>query len=198
MDTSTLSRWIVEYATASDDWHGLLDGVCEALVDTGLPLWRVSLGTLTLDPSTRAFGLHWYMGQGSHSGSIPHGAEQEADYQRSPTQALAQRGERTRRWRLDALGEDGDIPLLHELRAQGGTDYVLHVFYLNPDTALNGCALSFTTQTPSGFTDAEIAVIDALRPVLGLALAKLNLSQTLREVLSVYVGGTTGARVLQG
>lgn len=58
--------------------------------------------------------------------------------------------------------------------------------------------ISFATQRASGFADPDLAAIEALRPALGLAMAKLNLSQTLREVLSIYVGRTTGTRVLEG
>ena len=199
MNVSALSRWIIEHATGSDDWHGLLDGTCRALVAMDLPLWRVSLGTMTLDPSTRAFSLHWYTGQGvSAWRPDPHGPVREAAFQRSPVQTLVQRGENIGRWRLDALRTDNDLPLLHELRAQGGADYVLHRFAFAPGTALTGGMISFATQHASGFTEADLAAIEALRPALGLAMAKLNLSQTLREVLSIYVGRTTGARVLEG
>lgn len=198
MDMPALSRWISEYATGSDDWRGLLDGLCGALTDGGMSLWRVSLGTLTLDPSTRAFSLHWHAGEGARLAPDPHGAEREAAYQRSPIHALAQKGDQSGRWRLAALRAEDDFPLLHELRALGATEYLLHVFTFSPDTALRGGMLSFTTQRASGFTDHEITGIEALRPALGLALAKLNLAQTLREVLGVYVGRTTGARVLGG
>lgn len=198
MDTSTLSRWIVEHATASDDAYALLDGVCRGLLEMGLPLWRVTAGTLTLDPGTRASSLHWYAGEGARFAPDPHGAERVAAFQRSPVHLLTMLGKPSGRWRLDRPGDADDLPLFDELRAQGGTDYVLHVFAFAPDTALGGGMLSFTTRSAAGFADAEIDVIDALRPVLGLALAKLGLSRTLREVLSVYVGHTTGARVLQG
>jgi adenylate cyclase len=199
MDTSSLSRWIIEHATGSDNWYSLLDETCRALLTMGIPLWRVSLGTMTLDPSTRAFSLHWHTGQGvSAWRPDPHGPVREAAFQRSPIQALAQRDEYIGRWRLDALQPDDDLPLLHELHAQGGIDYVLHRFGFSPGSALVGGMISFATQRASGFTEADLAAIEALRPALGLAMAKLNLSQTLRDVLSIYVGRTTGARVLEG
>ena len=199
MDTSALSRCIIEHATGSDDWYGLLDHIGEALLAIGIPLWRVSLGTMTLDPSTRAFSLLWHVGQGvSAWRPDPHGPVREAAFQRSPIQALAQRGEHIGRWRIDTLRTDEDLPLLHELHALGGTDYVLHRFDFAPGSALIGGMISFATQRASGFTDADLVAIETLRPALGLAMAKLNLSQTLREVLSIYVGRTTGARVLEG
>lgn len=196
MDTSALSRWIAEYALAGDDWNVLLDGLCRALVDMGLPLWRVSIGARTLDPNMRAFNLEWHLGGAPFLDPDNHSADREVAYQRSPIYALAQRGESSGRWRLDALQDEDDFPLLHELRAKGGTDYLLHVFV--PNIALTGSMISLTTQRTSGFTEAEMAVIEALRPALGLAMAKLNVTRTLREVMSIYVGRTTGERILEG
>lgn len=196
MDVAALSRWISEHAMASNDWDALLDGLCRALVGMGLPLWRVSIGARTLDPNMRAFNLEWHAGGAPALAPDSHGTDREAAYRRSPIFELAERGERFGRWRLDALQEDDDYPLLHELRARGGTDYLLHVFV--PDLALTGSMISLTTQSPSGFTDDHVAVVEALRPTLGLAMAKLNVTRTLREVLGIYVGQTTRDYILEG
>ncbi|GAC1426133.1 MAG: adenylate/guanylate cyclase domain-containing protein [Burkholderiaceae bacterium] len=198
MDTAALSRWISEYATAADDWDVLLGGVCSRLVELGLPLWRAGIGSPTINPDSPDCVVQWYADQGTLRVSNTHGPEQVAAHLRSPIFALLQRGEVSGRWRLDALQEGDHFPILLELRDQGGVDYLLHIIHFAPGTALQGAAISFTTRRATGFADNEIAAIEALRPALGLAVAKLNLSQTLREVLSVYVGRMTGRRVLEG
>jgi hypothetical protein len=41
-DARRLIQWIAREATALDDGVALLDGFCAALVEGGLPLWRMS------------------------------------------------------------------------------------------------------------------------------------------------------------
>ncbi|NEU14890.1 adenylate/guanylate cyclase domain-containing protein [Methylobacterium sp. BTF04] len=197
-DTTRLASWIAEHATATDDENALIEGLCRGLTEMGLPLWRVSISTPTIDPVHRGISLNWHAEQGGSRVLAPHGAEQEAVWLRSPIIALLQSGEQFARWRLDKLGTGDDYPLLHELRMQNGTDYVLFLIGFAPGTALRGVAFSMTTQRASGFDQAEITAVGSLLPALGLAMAKLSLSHTLREVLATYLGPTTGGRVLNG
>ena len=90
------------------------------------------------------------------------------------------------------------VPELLDLRAEGGTDYVLHLIWFAPGTALKGVAISFATDTPSGFSDDDMAVLDEVLPALGLAMCKFSLSRTLQEALATYLGSETSARVLEG
>jgi adenylate cyclase len=197
-DTARLASWIAEHATATDDENALIEGLCRGLTEIGLPLWRASISTPTIDPVHRGISLNWHAEQGSSRVLAPHGAEQEVVWLRSPIVALLQSGEQFARWRLDKLGPGDDYPLLHELRMQNGTDYALFLIGFAPGTALRGVAFSMTTRRASGFDPAEIAAVEALLPALGLAMAKLSLSHTLREVLATYLGPTTGRRVLNG
>ena len=198
MDTTTLTRWIAEHATASDDRDALLDGVCRTMLAAGVPLWRVSVMTPAIDPTARGVSLSWLDGEGLSLVRTPHGIEEEAAWRQSPILALIDRGAPFGRWRLDALASDGGYPILHELRADGGTDYIVHIIGFAPGTALRGVAVSFATRTASGFSGDDCAAIEAVLPALGLAVAKLGLSQTLRDVAETYLGRTTAARVLDG
>ncbi|MDP4023233.1 adenylate/guanylate cyclase domain-containing protein [Methylobacterium sp. NEAU 140] len=198
MDTTRLSAWIADRATVSDDGDGLVDSLCRALVEAGLPLWRFSVSAPTIDPLHRGVSLNWYADRDFDFELNPHGTEQEAVWLRSPIHALLHRGEHAGRWRLEAADAGDAFPILRELRAQGGTDYVLRVVAFAPGTALRGAALSFTTRRPDGFAEAEIAALDALLPVLGLAMSKLILAHTLRDVLGTYLGPATADRVLDG
>ena len=197
MDIARLSAWLAEHATSTDDENVLVEGVCRGLTEMSVPLWRVTISTPTIDPMHRGIALTWYVEQGVSRVLAAHGAEKTSSWLRSPIPALLGSGERFARWRLYTLKED-DFPLLHELRAQDGTDYLLFLIGFAPGTALRGVAISFATRSPSGFSEAEIAAIEAILPALGLAVAKLSLSHALREVLATYLGDTTGRRVLEG
>ena len=193
-----MTRWIAEQATSSDDRDTLLETFCETLIAAGLPLWRVSVSTPAIDPMARAFSMNWVRGQGMSLVRTAHGLENEAAFRRGPVHALIEANLPFGRWRLDALRADEGFKLLHEIRRDGGTDYVLHMIGFTPGSALRGVALSFVTDSVSGFSDCDLARIDAVLPVFGLAICKLSLSYTLRDTLGTYLGPATASRVLNG
>lgn len=197
IDTSALVRLIGRGATASDDGDEMLEEVWRRLIEAGLPLWRTSVSAPTIDPLHRSFNLNWHAGRGTEVVMDPHGSG-DATWRRSPIYALLARDRTAGRWRLDAGAGIDAFPLLAELRAQGATDYLLRVVGFAPGTALRGVALSFATRRPGGFSETDIAALDALIPVLGLAAAKLILGYTLADVLGIYLGPATGRRVLNG
>jgi len=198
MDMTELTRWIAEHATATDDYDTMLARVCEGLCEAGVPLWRVSVMTPAIDPMVRGVSLNWHLGQGLSFVPNPHGAEQEADWLRSPIFAMLEREEVFGRWRLDSPGPETDYPVLHDLRAEGCTEYAVHIVGFAPGTALRGVAISFCTRARSGFAPAHLTAVAEVLPVLALAVAKLGLGHTLREVTATYLGRSTAERVLDG
>lgn len=197
--TRQIVRWITEQATVLDDGVALLDGFCKALRDQALPLWRMSVVTNALDPSVRGFSFDWHSDRGASLASASYGAEDFDAFERSPLHALLADGRTFARWRLgDDLNAASAVPELLDLRAEGGTDYVLHLIWFAPGTALKGVAISFATDAPSGFSNDDMAVLDEVLPALGLAICKLSLSRTLQEALATYLGSETSTRVLEG
>ncbi len=198
MDMTDLRRWLAEHATATDDHDALLARFCEALVGAGIPLWRVSVMAPALDPTLRGVSLNWHAGEGMSFVASPHGAVEESDWLLSPVYALVEKGETFGRWRLDAPELELDFPVLRALGSQGGVDYALHIVEFAPGTALRGIAISFCTRLPAGFTDAHLSTITGVLPFLTLAIAKIGLAHTLREVSATYLGRSTAERVLDG
>jgi len=197
-DARRIIRWIAEQATGRDDGIALLDGFCRALVDLGLPLWRMNVMTPALDPSVRAFSFDWRSDRGASLASAAHDDEGIHSAQ-TPVHALLAEGRTFSRWRLhDELDAVEMLPPLRELRAEGGTDYVLHIIWFAPGTALRGLAVSFATDVPSGFSAEDMAILAEVLPALGLAICKFSLSRTLHETLATYLGSETSARVLKG
>ncbi|MCJ2050913.1 adenylate/guanylate cyclase domain-containing protein [Methylobacterium sp. J-070] len=198
MDMTELARWIAGHATATDDHDTLLARFCEGLAGAGVPLWRVSVMTPAIDPTMRGVSLSWHAGEGLSFVANPHGAEQESGWRLSPIYALLERNETFGRWRLDAPGSEPDFPILRDLRAEGGSDYAVHIVGFAPGTALRGVAISFCSRAPAGFADAHLAAIAEILPFLTLAVAKIGLTNTLREVSATYLGRSTAERVLDG
>jgi adenylate cyclase len=192
---------ILHEATARDDPAGLLAAVCERLAAAGLPLWRVSMSMRAVDPTVRALAFVWRRGRGTSADAAPHGPgdEGEAMFRRSPVHHLQAAGLEAGRWRLEAGEGCGGIPILAELRAEGGTDYLMRLVpFGGPVSALPGAALAFATDRPGGFAGPEVAALDALVPALGLAVYRFALARTASDLLGVYLGPMTAARVLAG
>jgi adenylate cyclase len=198
-DLRQIVQWIVQQATTRDDGVALLDGFCRALVDGGLPLWRMSVTIPAIDPSVRGFSFEWRSDRGASLVSAAHGDEQTGAFESTPLYALLAGGRTSARWRLhDEPNSAKAFPALLELRAEGGTDYVLHILWFTPGAALKGVVVSFATNRPSGFCDDDLAIFAEVLPALGLAICKFSLSQTLHETLATYLGSRTSTRVLEG
>jgi adenylate cyclase len=119
-------------------------------------------------------------------------------YRRSPIFRLEAENLDQARWRLEA-GEGCDsIPLLAELRAEGGTDYVMRLVRFGATTTLPGVALAMATDRIGGFTDKDLAALEALVPALGLVSYRFALARIAIETLGVYLGPRTARRVLAG
>jgi adenylate cyclase len=197
--TRQIVQWIIEQATAFDDGLALLDGFCRALRDAGLPLWRMSVVTPAIDPSVRGFSVDWRSDGGTLPVSAAFGVEDIGAFERSPLHAVLTEGRTFARWRFRDDPDAGKaIPALIDLRAEGATDYVLHLIWFAPGTALKGVAVSFATDIPSGFSEDDLAILAEVLPALGLAICKLSLSRTLHETLATYLGSATSTRVLKG
>ncbi|GJD54613.1 adenylate/guanylate cyclase domain-containing protein [Methylobacterium dankookense] len=189
---------LVAGAAVASRAEDVLETAFAALLDAGIPLWRVSVAMPAIDPTFRAISLVWRRGRGLVRESTEHGPEGEAQFARSPINALLENGGDSLRWRLDGPAPVPNLTLLGELRAQGGTDYVLHLTAFTSGTAVYGVALSFATDRPGGFSDGALAAFAALRPALALAMCKFSLAQSLRDSLTTYLGPLTATRVLAG
>lgn len=198
VEAGKLTRWIIERATASDDGPALLDGICRSLVEAGLPLSRLAIAAPAIDPAARSISFNWRPDRGSTFIPTAHTSDDEAVFRRSPIFALLNEDRTFGRWRLDTPQTVEDFPLLQELRAEGATDYVLHMITFAPGTALRGVAVSAATNRPSGFSEEDLAGFAEILPAVGLAVCKFSLSRTLRETLAVYLGPATSTRVLDG
>jgi adenylate cyclase len=198
-DARAIVQWITEQALVGDDGVALLDGFCNALRARGLPLWRVSAHLPALDPSVRGFRFDWRRDGGASLVSAPHDDASIAGYVNDPLYKLLTNGRTFSRWRLhDAMDPATTFPALVDLRAEGGTDYVQHIIWFTPGTALKGLVVSFASDGIAGFGEADLALFAELLPVLGLAICKSSLSRTLQETLAVYLGSATATRVLGG
>jgi adenylate cyclase len=102
---------------------------------------------------------------------------------------------RTVRCRLEGPPEQGEFGILADLRAAGLTDY-----YVMPIPFSDGSrkALTFATDRPGGFVDAEIATFDGIREAYAAVMEVRYLRHLAATLMNTYVGPVAGRRVLDG
>lgn len=190
------AEWIVTEGRRQTGLSEVLAGLCRHLVETGVPLARVMLSQRTLHPLVAARGIFWRQGNAGCTEQIDRGHDvlQDEVYLRSPLRLAYEQGRSVRR-RLVGPGAELDFPVLEELRAEGMTDYLTLPM---PFTNRIGGVLTLATTRPEGFSDADVARLSALIPVLALLVEVHATRDVARTVLETYVGGAAGQRVLSG
>jgi adenylate cyclase len=88
-----------------------------------------------------------------------------------------------------------DFPILSELRAEGVTDYFAAPLVFTDGTIH---VATWTTREPRGFTDEQIAGIEAIMTPLARVAEIRALRRTAGTLLDTYVGHDAGERILAG
>lgn len=191
----SLTAWLVGEARTVGGPRAQLEGFCRRLLAAGLPLYRASFNLGTLHPQLRAQSFVWERATDAavaydHAHEI--GASPE--YLDSPVAAI-HRGAGGVRCRLDTDPPQLDYPLMHTLKAEGATDYVMM-----PATFSDGTvnAISWATDRPGGFTTRELGDVYSLLPVLALLLEVAVARKIANTVLDTYIGRDAARRVLAG
>ncbi len=198
--TRELVDWLVAAGLAGGDEQVLLDGLCERLNAAGLDLLRGYLASEVLHPLHEAKGFVW-RSEGVSREDYGHVStpERRADYENSPLYPIIRQGVPRLRIRLDDTLKPRRFPLLHRLRAEGGTDYfaLSHPFRAGWGESL-GIVATWTTRRVEGFSAAQLGLIEACMPPLALAFKAIAGVETGRTLMRTYLGRDAGARVVAG
>lgn len=199
----SLIDWLIAQSLAGRSETELLNGLCERLVEAGVPLVRVSTATERLHPMFGGQGVIWWRGDAAKQESYPRRATPEGDEIRrlSPFNYLLQNRLPRRRWRLDESHRAGEFPLLDRLKSEGATEYFAHLVEVGEHACLSterNVAWSWSVDRPGGFTDLELALIERLAPALTFAINSARNVATGRALLDTYLGTDAADRVLSG
>lgn len=187
-------QWLIDSAHEAEEPAAFLGTLGEQLTAAGAPLMRIRLALPLLHPEVRSFAYLWLRGRPVEFERVGHEAVRSDAYYGSPMEHLVNTGTPFRR-RLEDLQEERDHPVLFEIRAQGGTDYLAL-----PMRALGrpSGALVFTCDRPGGFDDHDVAKLQALASFV-LMRSEVHASRViLRGLLDTYLGPRIGGRVLSG
>jgi adenylate cyclase len=194
-----LINWILEEGRDNDDLGAILEEMSERLVARGIPVRRTSLNMPTIDPTAAVLNFRWSRRDGPTILARTPEDARGISFQQSPIRHLLSRGIRNGRWKLEDPDEVRKFADFAEYRALGMTEYALHIApFSQGRTALQGVALSITTDRPGGFTDAELGAVGLLLPALSVVAYRIGLLRVATETLGAYLGPHSAKRVLQG
>ena len=187
-------QWLVHGARNAPLSHEVLTELCQRLVAAGLPLWRVMVFVRTLHPEIVGRRFVWHPETGTEVTDGSFELLERRSFIESPMMHVAKTGESFRR-RLADPDCFMDYGILHELRAEGVTDYfVAPLHFSSGDVHFS----SWSTRRPGGFTDAEIDAIEAIIPPLARIGEIRAWYRVAGNLLTTYIGKNAGERVLAG
>ena len=172
----------------------LLAEICERLTGCGIPLWRVAVFVQTLHPDSVGRRLLWRQGAPVEISQLSYAGLDSEEFLRSPVKRVYDTAQPIRRRISDPACPD-DFPFLAELRAEGVTDYLASPLIFT-DGAVQ--VVTNTTRQPGGFTDGEIAGIEAILLPLARVTEIRGIRRLTGNLLDTYVGRHAGERILAG
>jgi adenylate cyclase len=186
--------WLVDGARSATESADVLVALCERLVAVGLPLWRVAVFVNTLHPEIVGRRFLWRADAGVSVADGGFEIVETAEYRNSPFAYVVTTGAGLRRHLADP-GCPDDYSMLQGLREDGVTDYVAV-----PLTFTNGevHVATWTTRRPGGFSEMQLAGLDAITAPLARVAEIRALRRTATNLLDTYVGHHAGKRILAG
>jgi adenylate cyclase len=200
---SKIAAWTVGAGLAGYDETVILDGFCERILTQGLPLANALVIIDTLHPIYEGHASRWERGDKKTS-LVEYGrtnaGEAAANWVASPFYRLLQSGKPFMRWRLTEE-VDAEFPLLAKARAEGMTDFLYIINRFAPEGIIGemDCVYSsWTSDVPQGFSDDDIAGLNALLPALALAMKSASLARMTKTLMETYLGRDAGRLVMEG
>ncbi len=187
--------WLLREAWEASDASELVVRFAQSLIECGFPLFRFNLLLGTLNPQVAGTAYIWKRGQTTlDERKLLHSRANSPIFLNSPLIPIY-RGEGGVRRRLESADAVLDFPILHDLKAEGATDYVALPLHFS-DGHIN--ALTLTTDRPGGFTTEDLGQLHEILPLLSRLFEVHALKSTTRSVMETYLGTRTADMVLNG
>src|SRR6516165_418268 len=207
---------VIERAIAERPKHDTMDGIIDwlagpaqhipsvgdefdefawRLVAAGIPLLRTTLELRTLHPQYLGATFVWWRTTGrTVLRFVTHEVQDLYGHEDNPIRRVLIGGETLRR-RVDVADDQLDFPILHDLKAEGATDYF--ALPIKSSFGTNYMA-TYATERPGGFTENEILDLTRVSQRLGLLADLRNHRRIASNILAAYLGSKTGDKVLAG
>jgi adenylate cyclase len=190
--TRSIEAWLASEPARRLDDVALVTEFATRLSEV-VPIGRFAISVRTMHPEVYVRNLVWTREGGTELFERKHEVLEQSMYRESPIIAIHSGTDRIR-VRLDG-SQELTYPVCRELRDHGATDYV--VFRLPLYDEANSFA-SFVTYAEGGYSDEQLAELEALVDVLSLRVALASLRHAARSLLRTYLGREASRRVLGG
>lgn len=192
---SPLINWLMQRAWLCATPADLTEQFARHLQMIGMPLWRFNVNLWTLHPELAGQRFTWARdGDGVTESDTPHGILQTPSYLNSPVRHVSE-GLGGVRQRLDLDEPEFQFPVLAELRANGGTDYVAMPL---PFSDGQFQTMTMATDHPEGFSTAILGQVFEAAIALGRFYEVLALRRNATNLFDTYLGQRTGRQILRG
>ena len=190
-----LVDWILRGAIYAGSPEELTASLAEKLIENGVALSRLNVMIWSLHPLIAGKNYVWEKGNGGVNTYAPsYEIHDHPAYVNSPLRHVSN-GLGGVRQKLDEDHPDNAFPVMQDLRAKGGTDYVAMPLPFS-DGRIN--VLTLTCDHPDGFTTANLGLVFEMSGVISRCYEVFAQSENAKALLETYVGKRTGARVLEG
>jgi adenylate cyclase len=187
--------WLAGPALEIPTLVGEFDEFAWRMLAAGFPLLRTTLHLRTLHPQYLGASFIWWRSTGQTTQTlVAHEVEELVSHEINPVWRVSVAGETIRR-RVDVTDEDIDLPIIHDLKAAGATDY----FALPIKSSLRAnYMVTYVTDRAGGFTAQEISDLTRVSQRLSLLADLRNHRRIASNILNAYLGPKAGPKVLAG
>jgi adenylate cyclase len=192
--TSSVAQWLIDGARSAVRAQDVLGELCERLIACGIPLWRAAVFVRTLHPEVTGRRFLWRRGAEVTIGELQYEQLETDEYRASPVVHVYGTAAPLRQ-RLRDAAEAAEFELLRDLRADGATDYLASPLFFT-DGSIQ--VATWATDHGDGFSDEQIAGIEAVIAPFALIAEIRALRRTASSLLDTYVGHHSGEQILAG
>jgi adenylate cyclase len=188
--------WLAQGTRDERYMENIFAALCNRLQTAGSPLKRASLHLQIQHPQWLGARITWSDGmQIAEIVRVDHDVIGRSEYIGSPAQEIHD-GADVVRENLECDPAQGRRhAIFDELRVMGLTDYVAWPIY---HTLGKRHFVTFATDKPGGFTNAHLADLFGLLPILALVSEIRVKNRLARTLLDTYVGSHAGELILAG
>ncbi|MCP4184753.1 MAG: adenylate/guanylate cyclase domain-containing protein [Hyphomicrobiales bacterium] len=194
LQANELYHWLCEGASPHHSAHGIVGGMCEKLVEAGVPLSRLALFIFTIHPTIRGRRVSWSPEEGAVTASAGYEVFQSEIYHNNPIPVVLETKKSIRRKLVDP-DCPRDYIIIDELLEEGFTDYLITpLVYLSGEVH----CVSWSSRAPQGFSSKAIELMEKISHPLARLSEIYMLRLNSATLLSTYVGRDAGDKVMAG